>query len=258
MEYLKLFAKETDFKSTELDLTDPTVALIDENDKIYIRPRCSLRLVFNIQDSVNQLIPIYNEKYSNISPKATGVHSGFRVISMSVDSVILKEPTANYTFTTIGRHIVRLMVEYSPYYDNTTLQILDHFTESYELVEVKFENTYTFGVNKLELSNKSLYSGVSMPKVKRIDMMNCPFNYNGRTDGFFLFDTNVFPNLEVLILPKNMGTTSFNFFMGMENFTGKVFYPIDGDYSEYIISNIQSIFPNAEKTQYDKDGEFLD
>ena len=256
MEYLKLFAKETDFKGTELDLTDPTVALIDENDKIYIRPRCSLRLVFDIQDSVNQLIPIYNNPH--ISPKATGVQSGFRVISMSVDSVILKEPTANYTFTTIGRHIVRLMVEYSPYYDNTTLQILDHFTESYELVEVKFENTYTFGGNKLELSNKSLYSGVSMPKVKRIDMMNCPFNYNGRTDGFFLFDTNVFPNLEVLILPKNMGTTSFNFFMGMENFTGKVFYPIDGDYSEYIITHIQSIFPNAEKTQYDKDGEFLD
>ena len=257
MEYLKLFAKETDFKSTELDLTDPTVALIDENDKIYIRPRCSLRLVFDIQDSVNQLIPIYNNSY--ISPKATGVQSGFRVISMSVDSVILKEPTANYTFTTIGRHIVRLMVEYSPYYDNTTLQILDHSTESYELVEVKFENTYTmFGGNKLELSDKSLYSGVSMPKVKRIDMMNCPFNYNGRTDGFFNFDTNVFPNLEVLILPKNMGTTSFNFVIGMENFTGKVFYPIDGDYSEYIISHIQNIFPNAETTQYDKDGEFLD
>lgn len=249
MEYLKLFAKETDFKRTELDLTDPTVALIDENDKIYIRPRCSLRLVFNIQDSVNQSIPICN-----------GVHGGFgfRVISMSVDGVILKEPTANYTFTTIGRHIVRLMLEYSPSYSDTTFQILDHFTESYELVEVKFENTYTFGFNKLELSDMSLYNGVSIPKVKRIDMMNCPFNYNGITNRDFLFDTNVFPNLEVLILPKNMGTTSFSSFTGMESFTGKVFYPIDGDYSEYIIPRIQSIFPNAEKTQYDKDGELLD
>ena len=249
MEYLKLFAKETHFQSAELDLTDPTVALIDENDKIYIRPRCSLRLVFNIQNSVNQSIPICN-----------GVHggSGFRVISMSVDGVILPEPTTNYTFATIGRHIVRLTLEYSPSSSDTIFQILDNVTDNYELFEVKFENTYTFGYNKLELSDMSLYNGVSMPKVKIINMKDCPFNYNGMTNGYFLLYTSVFPNLEVLVLPKNMGTTSFSSFGGMESFTGKVFYPIEGDYSNYINSRIQSIFPNAEKTAYDKDGELLD
>ena len=125
---LELYATESAFKTQELNLSNPTIAYIEESNKTYIRPRCSIRLVYDIQDSVNQITSIFN--YVDYQ------ESAYRLISMSIDGVVLDQPVTGYTFNTTGQHIVRAIFEYK----SGSVQILDNNDSNNELVEVKFED----------------------------------------------------------------------------------------------------------------------
>lgn len=244
---LKLFETESEFKTQELDLSNPTVAYTEETLKTYIRPRCSIRLVYDIQDTVNQETQIFD-----------GVNGeyAFRVIQMSVDGVNLNEPLKSYTFTTTGQHIIRATFEYTSKVNNYLLHILDVTDSNNELVEIKFEDRYSKGVDVLNLSDTGLYNGFNLNKVTKIDMMYLPFDYSNITSGatvYFSFDTSLFPNLETLVMPKNLGTTNA-VYMPTMNFNGTVFLPKNSDYLGNLTTSIDKIWPNAVKYYYDQDG----
>ena len=244
---LELYATESAFKTQELNLSNPTIAYIEESNKTYIRPRCSIRLVYDIQDSVNQITHIFD-----------GINNsnGYRVISMSVDGVVLDQPVTGYTFNTTGQHIVRAIFEYSPNSRNNDIIILDNNQSNNELVEVKFESRYSISNNGLRLHDMGLYNGNALNKVTKIDMMELPFDYStpssSQSSPTFNFNTSQFPNLETLVMPKNMGTSSLIDFLYMKSFNGTVFLPKSGDYISAI--NVNAIWPNATIRYYDKDG----
>lgn len=238
---LELYATESAFKTQELNLSNPTIAYIEEGNKTYIRPRCSIRLVYDIQDSVNQITHIFNGIKNG---------SGYRVISMSVDGVVLDQPVTGYTFNTTGQHIVRAIFEYK----SGDFQILDNYQSNNELVEVKFEDKYSINGEYLMLHDMGIYNGNALNKVTKIDMMELPFDYSTpfSSSPTFNFDTSQFPNLETLVMPKNMGASSLIDFNYMKSFNGTVFLPKSGDYISAI--NVNAIWPNATKIYYDKDG----
>ena len=237
---LELYATESAFKTQELDLSNPTVAYIEEGNKTYIRPRCSIRLVYDIQDSVNQITHIFD-----------GINngSGYRVISMSVDGVVLDQPVTGYTFNTTGQHIVRAIFEYK----SGDFQILDNYQSNNELVEVKFEDKYSINGGYIILHDMGIYNGNALNKVTKLVLMEFPFNYSNQTRKLELdLDTARFPNLEALIMPKNMKPSSVGvYFIPQTNFKGTVFLPKSGDYMSYIT---KYTFPNATILYYDKDG----
>ena len=236
---LELYATESAFKTRELILSNPTIAYIEESNKTYIRPRCSIRLVYDIQDSVNQITHIFNHLGD----------SAYRVISMSVDGVVLDQPVTGYTFNTTGQHIVRAIFEYK----SGSFQILDNYQSNNELVEVKFEDKYSINGGYITLHDYGFYNGNALNKVTKLDLMEFPFNYSNQTRKPELdLMTSKFPNLEALIMPKNMKPSSVGFyFTPQTNFKGTVFLPKSGDYMSYIT---KYTFPNATKIYYDKDG----
>lgn len=235
---LELYATESAFKTQELNLSNPTVAYIEEGNKTYIRPRCSIRLVYDIQDSVNQRTSIFNHIDD----------SAYRVISMSIDGVILDQPVTGYTFNTTGQHIVRAIFEYK----SGNFLILDNLDSNNELVEVKFEDKYSINGEYLILHDMGLYTGIAFNKVTKIDMMELPFDYSTSSNRVFSFNISCFPNLETLVMPKNMGTSSLIDFPSMKSFNGTVYLPKSGDYISAI--NVNTIWPNATILYYDKDG----
>ena len=235
---LELYATESAFKTQELDLSNPTVAYIEEGNKTYIRPRCSIRLVYDIQDSVNQRTSIFN--YID--------GSAYRVISMSIDGGILDQPVTTYTFNTTGQHIIRAIFEYK----SGDFQILDNLDSNNELVEVKFEDKYSINGEYFTLHDMGLYAGIAFNKVTKIDMMELPFDYSTSSNRVFRFNISCFPNLETLVMPKNMGTSSLIDFNYMGSFNGTVYLPKSGDYISAI--NVNTIWPNATILYYDKDG----
>lgn len=237
---LELYATESAFKTQELNLSNPTIAYIEESNKTYIRPRCSIRLVYDIQDSVNQITSIFNPLDGS---------SGYRVISMSIDGVVLDQPVTGYTFNTTGQHIVRAIFEYK----SGSVQILDNTDSNNELVEVKFEDKYSMNGEYLTLHDYSIYNGNALNKVTKLDLMELPFNYSNQTTKPEIYlGTSMFPNLEVLIMPKNIKPSSVGvYFTAQTNFKGTVYLPKSGDYMSYITENT---FPNATKIYYDKDG----
>ena len=235
---LELYATESAFKTQELDLSNPTVAYIEEGNKTYIRPRCSIRLVYDIQDSVNQITSIFN--YID--------DSAYRVISMSVDGVVLDQPVTTYTFNTTGQHIIRAIFEYK----SGDFQILDNIDSNNELVEVKFEDKYSINGEYLILHDMGIYNGNALNKVTKLDLMELPLNYsNQTTKPYFDLGTEKFPNLEALIMPKNMKPSSVGVYFIPVSFNGTVYLPKSGDYMSYIT---EYTFPNATILYYDKNG----
>ena len=105
----------------------------------------------------------------------------------------------------------------------------------------------------LTLHDMGFYNGNALNKVTKFDLMELPFNYSNLTTKPEL-DLSIakFPNLEALIMPKNMKPSSVGvYFVPQRNFKGTVFLPKSGDYMSYITDYT---FPNATKIYYDKDG----
>ena len=235
---LELYATESAFKTQELDLSNPTVAYIEEGNKTYIRPRCSIRLVYDIQDSVNQRTSIFN--YID--------GSAYRVISMSIDGVILDQPVTTYTFNTTGQHIVRAIFEYK----SGLFQILDNADSNNELVEVKFEDKYSINGEYLILHDMGIYNSNALNKVTKLDLMELPLNYSNQTTKPYLdLGTRILPNLETLIMPKNIKPSNVGVNFIPVSFNGTVYLPKSGDYMSYIT---EYTFPNATILYYDKNG----
>lgn len=180
---LSLYASYEAFYDQELNHINPSVSYCEENDKVYVRPTCTITAVYDVTaDTLNQELYLHNVERD-------------KVVKMNLDGKNI-DYTTTYTFTSMGRHILRMTLQNS---DDDSFNFADNERDLgyHNLVELSFDDSMLD--TQRMVFHDGLYLMFNISTLIKLDLWNCKCKPFERTH-WICYNCN---NLQTLILPKD-------------------------------------------------------